>query len=113
MKLEKFTDKRGVLLWASPKIVGFDYKYITISTIRKGRVRGGHYHKRIYEKILCIKGILELELNGIKTILEVGDLEEIPTGIKHSVKNIGNVEAFFVEFKSEEFNENDKDIYTA
>ena len=111
MKLEIFKDKRGILTWASTKLTEFDYKYLAIGTIKKGYSRGGHYHKRIVEKVLCVKGLLELDVAGYKIILKEGDLMQINKEVPHILKNIGNDEAFFVEFKSEEFNENDKDTY--
>jgi quercetin dioxygenase-like cupin family protein len=109
--LKSFEDDRGLLIWANTDIVGFDYKYLTIGTMKKDTIRGNHYHKRIYEKLLCIAGNLRFKLDDEYTLLYPGDVVEIPIGSVHTVYNDSDELAVFIEFKSEDFNENDKDIW--
>lgn len=110
-KVKSFEDSRGLLLWANKDIVGFDYKYLTIGTMNKNTMRGNHYHKRIFEKLLCITGSLIFDLDDKTTRLYPGDMVSIPIGSVHTVYNENDETAVFIEFKSEDFNENDKDIW--
>ena len=111
MKLEHFTDGRGILIWVSPKILNFDYKYLLMGSIMPGETRGNHYHKRIFEKILCIKGTILVRVGLKENEISNGEIIDITTGELHSVTNIGDEEAFFIEFKSEELNEADRDTH--
>lgn len=106
-----FKDHRGLLMWCSPEIVGFDYKYLTIGTVAKGCLRGNHYHKRIFEKILCISGKMTFKLDDEETTLEPGELVTIPVGSMHTVLNYDNELVTFIEFKNEEFTKEDPDIH--
>ena len=113
-KLGNFTDKRGILMWASPKILNFKYKYLTIGTMKPNSIRGNHYHKRTKELFLCIHGSLTVKLGDEKVqwfTLEAGDYMEFPLNIKHTVYNQIPEIASFIEFKSEEYNKNEPDTY--
>ena len=109
--IKGFIDSRGILIFTSPKILDFDYKYLTIGTINLGDKRGGHYHKRIKEKLLVISGIGKFTLDSDSIILYEGDIVDIPVNSIHIIQNIGKEVLTFIEYKSEEFNEEDKDIY--
>lgn len=111
-KLEHFSDDRGTIVFASPRLLDFDYKYLTMGTMKPNTVRGGHYHKRIFEKLMCLSGKIVFKLDDEEIVLESGDIVDIPVGMVHTLFNNGDVEASFVEFKSEEFNLDDKDTYT-
>lgn len=112
VKASGFRDSRGVIYWTSPKLMDFDYKYLTIGTIKPKGVRGGHYHKKIVEKFLCVEGSILAVLDKDTIEMESGDIVDIPAGCNHLFLNIGNTEAFFVEYKDREFNEDDKDTYS-
>jgi len=102
-----FEDNRGYLIWASQKILDFEYKYLTIGTINPGCKRGGHFHKVINEKILCIYGTIKLQLDNDIMELKAGEIAHIPANSVHTVFNTGTVVASFIEFKSEEFGKED------
>lgn len=80
--------------------------------MKPGVVRGGHYHKDIHEKLMCITGMITFELDGIKTIILPGEIVDIPINCVHTLYNQGENLAVFVEFKDKEFNEKKDDTYT-
>ncbi len=106
-----FRDDRGVLLWASPSLLNFDYKYLTIGSIRPGCTRGGHFHKRTFEQFMCIGGEITYFRDGEKSVLGPGDIIDIPLDTVHTFVNNGAETAYFVEFKSVEFDEDDPDTF--
>jgi mannose-6-phosphate isomerase-like protein (cupin superfamily) len=115
-RIQQFRDDRGMLVFASPTLLDFNYKYLTMGTIEPGCRRGAHYHTRIVERLLCLSGEIEfrLEKNGVSEslILYPGEIADIPIHHIHTLLNVGNDVASFVEFKSEEFDQNDKDTYS-
>jgi mannose-6-phosphate isomerase-like protein (cupin superfamily) len=116
-RADGFEDHRGMLFWASPKILDFEYKYLTIGTLKPGYQRGNHYHKRIEEKLLVIEGELqyiERKVNTLsfkRTILRAGDIVFIPKYHVHTITNLTDEIAVFIEFKDEEYDINDTDTY--
>lgn len=108
--LGSFTDDRGTLLWASQKLLSFDFKYITIGTMKPGTKRGGHYHKEIVEKLMCITGKLGVIIGEEKGVLRPGDIVDIPHNKIHYVINNEEELGVFVEFKDKEFSV--EDTYT-
>lgn len=110
-KLDAFKDNRGAIMFASNSLLDFDYKYLTIGTMMPGSIRGGHYHKRIEEKLACVCGEITIELDDSVYVLYSGDIIDIPTNVVHTLYNTGNELAVFVEFKSEEYDKNDNDTY--
>jgi len=109
--LGQYKDDRGLILWASQTLLQFDYKYLTIGTMNPQSIRGGHYHKQIEEKLMCVTGKLRFNLDGEEICLNPGDIVNIPIGCVHTVYNDGHIEASFIEFKSEEFDQKKDDTY--
>jgi len=109
--LQGHGDDRGLILWTSQRLMNFDYKYLTIGTIKPGCVRGGHYHNVTEEKLLCLSGKLIFVLDTSAVEMSEGDIIDIPVGKTHTVINTGKELATFVEFKSKEFDEDDKDTF--
>jgi len=114
-RIGTFTDERGALFWASANLLDFDYKYLTIGTIKQNCKRGGHYHTKIKEKLMVIKGKLIFTIDDMldeeSIILKPGDIVDIPLRNIHTVYNDWKEEAVFIEFKSEEFDKNNPDTY--
>jgi len=108
----QYKDDRGIILWASQTLLQFDYKYLTIGTMKSGSSRGGHYHKKIKEKLMCITGKIRFNLDGDELYLNPGDIVDIPIGCIHTVYNDDCMEASFIEFKSQEFDQKKDDTYT-
>jgi len=110
-KMEGFEDDRGPIMWFGQKTLDFNFKYVATGTIEPGCTRGGHYHKIIDEKILCVFGTLEFTLDGETSIIKSGDMVDVPPETEHTVKNVGDTTAFFVEIKDREITNEDKDTY--
>ena len=110
MKTEGHKDDRGVLYWLDKHTM--DFAHITVGTIYPGCTRGGHYHKVVSEKILCVHGSLLLTLDDKEFLLESGDIIDIPTGKVHTLYNASSRIAFFIELKDGTFDSNTPDIYT-
>ncbi len=100
-----------MLYFASPTLLKFDYKYLTIGSIEPGCKRGGHYHKKTFEQFLCIDGRIAYFRDDDKTILEPGDIIDIPIGTVHTFINEGEGTAHFIEFKSLEVKSGEEDVY--
>lgn len=109
--LQTYKDIRGNLMWTSPKLLDFNYKYLTMGTVKPNCSRGGHYHNRISEKLLCLHGSLVFQLDNESTVIGPGDIVDIPTGKTHTITNVGIMTAVFIEFKDEEYDESDPDTY--
>jgi quercetin dioxygenase-like cupin family protein len=109
-----YEDDRGHLLWTSPKLLNFNYKYLTLGTINPGCRRGGHYHKKMKEMIMCVSGKIIFQLENESLELEAGEVTNIPINMVHTVYNEKeNKEvAVFIEFKDEEFEMIKEDTYT-
>ena len=109
MKVDGHNDRRGVLYWLDKHTM--DFEHITVGTINPGHNRGGHYHKILSEKILCVYGMLELKLDNKKTLMVPGDIINIPINTVHTLYNKFTEPAFFIELKDSTFNENTPDIH--
>ncbi len=110
-QLGNFRDERGILLWASPKLLDFDFKYLTTGSIEPGSLRGSHYHKKTLEQFMCITGKITCYLDNETTTLEPGDIVGIPVNVVHTFINESSETAYFIEFKNVEFDKNDPDTY--
>ncbi len=110
-QLGNHRDERGILLWASPALLKFDYKYLTIGSIEPGCKRGGHYHKETLEQFLCISGNITYFRDSEKITLEAGDIVDVPLGTVHTFVNDGEEPAHFIEFKSAEVRDGKEDVY--
>jgi quercetin dioxygenase-like cupin family protein len=110
-QLGKFKDERGILLWASPKLLNFNYKYLTIGSIEPGCKRGGHFHKETLEQFMCTGGKIRYSDGKENTVLEPGDIIDIPLNTAHTFTNEWDKTAFFIEFKGTEFDEKHPDTY--
>lgn len=114
MKIEKYTDNRGSIMFASPELIGFIYKYQTVGTINPGHKRGGHWHKILHKKMLCVLGDIKYTLrhndsmHGAEGKLEQGEVLDIPPGYVVNFYNDGNDVVVFIEFKNVEHDENDR-----
>ena len=109
--LKGHTDDRGDLFWFGKEELGLDFKYVTTGTIHPGCVRGGHYHTKIEERIVCVYGALLVELDDKPTWLFPGDVITVPINTVHKVINAGETTAVFVELKSERIDKGDMDTY--
>lgn len=109
---EGHKDDRGMLYWVSPTLLGFEYKEVTVGSIEPGKSRGGHYHKKTQERLMCIAGRLTYISDGEeKAVMEPGDIIEVPIETVHVLANKGQETAYFLEFKNVKFDKNDPDMF--
>lgn len=52
-----------------------------------------HYHPDADEVWVIMRGILEWEIDGVIRVVSDGDVVVVKEGVKHRIKNIGNVPA--------------------
>ena len=110
MKTEGHEDERGVLYWLDKHTM--DFEHVTVGTINPGFKRGGHYHKKMSEKILCVSGTLILKLDETEITMNSGDIEDIPKNCVHTLYNNSTEPGFFIELKDSTFKSNTPDIHT-
>ena len=111
-KFETFKDDRGVLVFTDiPKVDDTEWKYLTMGSLKPHTERGGHYHKKTLELLLCLSGRLRFKVGNEEIILEEGDAAYIPTGSIHTIYNDWDTLSSFVEFKSRPFIKGDNDVY--
>lgn len=120
-KLAVKKDDRGWLaeILRTEDVDGKKFGQILITTAHPGKIKGGHYHLRKREWYCLIKGrgllILENRKSGERRELEIDDknmvLVEIPKGVLHSIKNIGQDVMFLLAYTDEPFNPSDPDTY--
>lgn len=87
-------------------------KQLHISSIKKGRIRGNHYHSKQTEWLFLVSGLARLVLEDIKTKkrLLINLSESNPQvitifpNISHAIKNIGKRTAYLVSAQSEIYN---------
>ena len=92
---------------------------ISYFTIKKGKVRGMHYHNTKIEKFLILKGRVKFEFKNLisselKSFIlcenEHKVIETVP-GWLHTIKNIGMETVFGIIWANEEFKINKSDTY--
>ncbi len=117
-RLKKKEDHRGYFTEFLKMGNGGQISYFTI---KKGKVRGMHYHNTKIEKFLILKGKAKFEFKNlisdkIKTYIlaenEHKVIETVP-GWLHTIKNIGMETVFGIIWANEEFKINKSDTYYA
>ena len=91
--ITNFKDKRGVI----KDIIQENVNSITYITIKKGKIRGNHYHKKTIQwtYILSGKVLLVTKKNNkkkIKIIMKKGDLILTERNEQHAIKALCNSE---------------------
>lgn len=83
----------------SPRSVGATSGFMGVGTLAPGDRIADHYHPHSEEFLYCVRGALELTLDGGAQVLDlgVGEAVMIPRGLRHRLRNTG-VEPAFVVF---------------
>lgn len=115
-KLKVIPDERGRLMeiLRSDDDVFIKFGQIYLTTTYPGVVKGWHYHKKQYDNITCVAGMLKVVLYDNRedspTKYQVDEffigihnpvLVQIPPMILHGWKCVGNVEALVINCPSE------------
>jgi len=119
-KLDKKVDDRGfVVEILRSEQVNAAFGQIFISTVKPGKVKGNHYHKRKREWYSVVSGKVTVHFVDVKTgekkkvVLDSKNpaLLTINPGISHAITNEGKEEAIIIAYISESFNPEDPDTF--
>jgi len=105
---EVFEDHRGVIRSFYPDEAVVEYN---LMTIKKGEIRGYHYHPHFHEYMLVVHGccmFTELTDKPIKKILYEGDSIRIPIGTAHSFEALEDMK--FVSMLTRKWHSSDPPI---
>ncbi|MFH1669540.1 MAG: WxcM-like domain-containing protein [Candidatus Woesearchaeota archaeon] len=119
-KLDKKVDDRGfVFEILRSEQVNAPFGQIFISTVKSGKVKGNHYHKRKKEWYCVVKGKVSVHFADVKTGEKrtvsldetTPELLKINPGVSHAITNDGKEEAIILAYISESFNPDDPDTF--
>ena len=125
-KLRVIPDERGrlmeILRADDPEFVAFGQVYMT--TVRPGVVKAWHYHKKQTDSMAVVSGMAKIVLydgrDGSPTKGEVNEffvgehnpiLVQIPNGVYHGMKGLGDREAIIVNTVTEPYNREKPDEF--
>jgi len=124
--LKVIPDERGRLMEMlrsdDPLFIKFGQIYLT--TAYPGVVKGGHYHKKQIDNFIVVRGMMKIVLydqrEGSRTYGEINEfflgdhqplLLQIPAGVCHGFKCVGEHEAMVVNCPTETYKYDDPDEY--
>jgi dTDP-4-dehydrorhamnose 3,5-epimerase len=125
-KLKAIPDERGRLMEILRSDDNFFEKFgqVYITTAYPGVVKGWHYHKKQYDNMAVVKGMMKIVLyDSRKKSATYGEVNEIIAGIHNSVlvhippfvyhgfKCISEEEAMVINTPTEGYNYNEPDEY--
>jgi dTDP-4-dehydrorhamnose 3,5-epimerase len=118
-QLRPIPDERGrlmeILRADDPEFTKFGQVYMT--TVRPGVVKAWHYHKKQTDNMVVVSGLAKIVLydarDGSPTRGEVNEffigepnpiLVQIPNGVYHGMKGVGDREAIIINTVTEPYN---------
>ncbi|MBW2972232.1 WxcM-like domain-containing protein [Candidatus Woesearchaeota archaeon] len=119
-RLDKKVDERGFVVEVlRSEMVKAPFGQIFLSTVKPGKVKGNHYHKRKREWYCVVRGNVAVSFVDVatgekkKVLLDekTPQLLEINPGISHAITNEGEEEAMILAYISESFNPDDPDTF--
>ena len=125
-KLRVIPDERGrlmeILRADDPEFVKFGQVYMT--TVRPGVVKAWHSHRKQIDSMTVVSGMAKIVLydgrdgsptRGVVNEFFVGEhnpsLVQIPTGVQHGMKGIGERDAVIINTVTEPYNRDAPDEY--
>lgn len=89
--------------WGTIKVIDVTEKDGFLNTTRKIKIFAGlnssyHFHNCRDEVWTVLKGNAEIVVNGIRQLINAGDVIRIPSGTKHAVKAISDIEFIEIQF---------------
>ena len=89
--------------WGTITVIDTSEKNGKKNTTRKIKIFEGmnssyHYHEKRDEVWTILSGEAELIVNGIKQLISVGQVVRIPSGTKHAVRAISDIEFIEIQF---------------
>ncbi|MFH0956329.1 MAG: cupin domain-containing protein [Candidatus Aenigmatarchaeota archaeon] len=109
MKLKVNEDERGWLaeVFRDEFAKGQVYAF----TIKPGKIRGRHYHKKKMEWFCVLQGSCTVEIDGRKHKMNAFDKVYIQPNSYHEIKNTGKELLLVVTYSSEKYNPDCPDTY--
>jgi putative monooxygenase len=80
----------------SPATVGATSGFMGTLRLAPGEVVTEHWHPYSEEFLFCVRGDVELRINGEPRRLRGDEGVLVPIGVRHRLANDGDAEAFFV-----------------
>jgi putative monooxygenase len=80
----------------SPATVGATSGFLGTLTLAAGEVVTEHWHPYSEEFLFCVRGTVQLRLDGQDRILAAEQGVLVPIGVRHRVAHAGGPEAFLV-----------------
>lgn len=123
-KVPKFEDERGYLIeFLKHREMDMDsekFGQIYIATIKKGHVRGNHYHVKKRECFTIMAGKARIVLEDVHTkerreVLTDANNDQMVTkvefgpGIAHAIQALGDQESIVVSYNDIQYDENKED----
>jgi len=125
-KLRVIPDERGrlmeILRADDPEFIKFGQVYMT--TVHPGVVKAWHYHKKQIDNMAVVSGMAKIVLyDGRKDSPTHGDVQEffigehnpilvqIPNGVHHGMKGVGEREAIIINTVSEPYDRRKPDEF--
>lgn len=89
--------------WGTIKVIDVTEKDGFLNTTRKIKVFAGlnssyHYHNCRDEVWTVLKGNAEIVINGIRQLISAGEVIRIPSGTRHAVRAISDIEFIEIQF---------------
>lgn len=89
--------------WGTIKVIDVTEKDGFLNTTRKIKIFEGlnssyHYHNCRDEVWTVLKGNAEIIVNGIRQLISAGDVIRIPSGTKHAVRALSDIEFIEIQF---------------
>lgn len=115
-QIPKYTDARGDFVEV---FKNFSIGQISYFTLKKGLIRGGHYHHSKTEKFIVIRGtalfrfkhIITNETFEVVSSQENSEIVETVPGWAHDIKNIGGKDLICMIWANEILDKNNQDTY--
>ena len=118
-KLKIHDDERGWFLEiAKASEMKFPIKQVSTASIKTGKIRGNHYHKKKHDWFCVLGGDAEFFIGDPtgKKVKKIKILENKPVMVHvfpmmaHAVKNISKNTIYFIEVVSHEYNHRNPDV---
>lgn len=119
--LDVHDDERGklfeVLRFDEQEFIDRNKGQFYCFTIKPGKVRGQHYHKKKWEWFVCVSGSCKLLMKSSNEV-EVHRLDSafpkrigIKPGISHTLENDTNTPTIMLSYSSKPFNSSEPDTF--
>jgi hypothetical protein len=111
MNLPTFTDDRGSLTFANENTAPLPFKVKRVFWVRLPPMaeRGGHYHKKCWQAMVALDGVVELRIDNASLLLDgQSEIYSLPPFTCIKYRNVStHQDAIVLVFCSEYYDEKD------